>query len=264
MLNLFEELKCIGFKELDQVTLYPPKLQVTENLLNSPDKQLTLEDILYDKSYTCPVCGNQFKSKAIRSGKNRLLTVELDLKANYERVNPLLYECVVCEKCGYAAIGRNFNQVSTRQIQWIKEQICSRYTPYHYSSLLSEEEAVMRYKLALLNAFVKKAKDGEKGYICLKLAWLYRDMKETSKEMTFMEQALIGLENAYNSEHFPIFELGELTTAYIIANLYRNMGKYDQAMRWIGYVIMDASVSLRLKTKALHLKGIIVEERKKR
>ena len=34
-------------------------------------------------------------------------------------------------------------------------------------------------------------------------------------------------------------------------------------MQWLGFVIMDKSVSLRLKTKALHLKGVINEERRK-
>ena len=262
MINIFDELKEIGFEDLDKVELFPPKIQESAKEIEKNKKRFSVEEVLYDKTYICPVCNKEFKSKAIRLGKNRLLTVELDLKANYDIVNPLLYECIVCENCGYAALSKTFNSLTSSQIRWIKEQIGTKYKVYHYPPILSEKDAIMRYKLALLNSFVKKAKDGEKAYICLKLAWLYRDMNEKKAEELFLQYALTGFERAYNTERFPIFELGELTTAYIIADIYRRMKNYEKAMKWLGFVIMDKSVSLRLKTRALHLKGVINEERR--
>lgn len=263
MINIFEELKEVGFEDLEKVELFPPKPEPSDKEKEINKKKCSIEEVLYDKSYVCPICNKEFKSKAIRSGKNRLLTVDLDLKANYDVVNPLLYECVVCENCGYAALTKNFNTVTSSQIRWIKEQICSKYKEHHYPPVLSEANGILRYKLALLNSYVKKSKDGEKGYICLKIAWLYRDMKEKALEELFLQHALKGFENAYSNERFPIFELGELTTAYIIADIYRRMKDYDKAMQWVGFVVMDRSVSLRLKTKALHLKSIISEEKRK-
>lgn len=264
MADLFEELKEVGFENLDKVELFPPKVESKDQMKGKEPKRYSVDEVLYDKTFVCPVCGKTFKNKAIRSGKNRLLTVDIDLKANYDIVNPLLYECIVCENCGYAALSKAFNSVSTSQIGWIREQICSKYKEHHYPAFLTPKDAILRYKLVLLNAFVKKAKDGEKAYICLKIAWVYRDMQEKAKEELFLQHALTGFENAYNTERFPIFELGELTTAYIISNIYLRMGRYDKAMQWIGVVIMDRSVSLRLKTKALHLKGVITEEKKKK
>ena len=262
MNNIFEELREMGFEDLGKVDLFPPKPQESEKEIEKNKKRFTVEEVLYDKIYVCPICNQEFRSKAIRSGKNRLLTVDLDLKANFDIVNPLVYECVVCEKCGYAALSKTFNSLTPGQIRWIKEQICTRYKEYHYPPILSEKDAIVRYKLALLNSFVKKAKDGEKAYICLKLAWLYRDLNEKAEEEVFLQHALTGFENAYNTGRFPIFELGELTIAYIIADIYRRMKNYEKAMKWLGIVIMDRSVSLRLKTKALHLKGIINEEKR--
>lgn len=263
MINLFEELKAVGLDNLEKVELFPPKAEPTEKEIEQNKSRLSIEEVLYDKSYICPVCNREFKSKAIRSGKNRLLNTDLDLKANYDIVNPLLYECIVCEHCGYAGLSKNFNSLTASQIRWIKEQICIRYKPHHYPPILSEKDGILRYKLALLSSFVKKAKDGEKAYICLKIAWLYRDMKEKALEELFLQHALTGFENAYNTERFPIFELGELTTAYIIADIHRRMKNYTKAMQWISFVIMDRSVSLRLKTKALHLKSVISEEKQK-
>jgi len=262
VINIFDDLKEVGFDNLGKVDLFPPKAEISEKEKELNKKRLTIEEVLYDKTYVCPVCNKEFKTKAIRSGKNRLLTVDLDLKANYDVANPLLYECIVCEECGYAALSKNFNVLTTSQIRWIKEQICTRYKVHHYPPILTEKDGVLRFKLALLNSYVKKAKDGEKGYICLKLAWLYRDMKEKALEELFLQHALTGFENAYNNERFPIFELGELTTAYIIADIHRRMKNYDKAMQWVGFVVMDRSVSLRLKTKALHLKGVISEEKR--
>lgn len=259
---IFEELKEIGFEGLEQVDLFPSKLPQNEKEGEEDKKRLTVEEVLYDKTYTCPVCYKEFKSKAIRSGKNRLLNVELDLKANYDIVNPLLYECIVCESCGYAGLSKSFNSLTSTQIRWIKEQVCNQYKVYHYPPILSEKDGILRYKLALLNSYVKKAKDGEKAYICLKIAWLYRDMKENKLEEIFLDYALTGFENAYNTERFPIFELDEQTTAYIIADLYRRKKNYEKAMQWVGAVILYKGVSLRLKTKALHLKAIIAEEKR--
>ena len=261
MNNIFEDLKGMGFDNLEEMDLFPPKIKESEKEVQEEKKRYTVEEVLYDKTYTCPVCHTEFKAKAIRSGRNRLLNVELDLKANYDIVNPLLYECIVCETCGYAALARVFSNLTFSQIGWIKEKVCTQYKVYHYPAILSEKDGVLRYKLALLNSSVKKAKDGEKAYICLKIAWLYRDMKEKELEETFLNYALTGFENAYNTERFPIFELDEQTTAYIIADLYRRKKNYEKAMQWVGVIIMDKSVSLRLKTKALHLKGVISEEK---
>ena len=260
-MNIFEELKDMGFENLEKIDLFPEK-EIVEETESKQGKRCTVEEVLYDKTYVCPVCKTEFKTKAIRSGKNRLINSDLDLKAEYDIVNPTLYECIVCESCGYAALNKNFSTLTTSQIRWIKEQIVSVYKTYHYEPIIDEKAAICRYKLALLNSFVKKAKDGEKAYICLKIAWIYRDLKDEKQEKVFLEYALKGFENAYTNERFPIFELGELTTAYIISDIYRRFKEYDKAMQWISYVILDKSISLRLKTRALHLKGIIHDEKK--
>ena len=47
-------------------------------------------------------------------------------------------------------------------------KMCIRDRPYSY------EKAIERYKLALYNTLVKKGKNSEKAYECLKISWLYR------------------------------------------------------------------------------------------
>ena len=42
---------------------------------------------------------------------------------------------------------------------------------------ITYEDALTRYKLALLNAVVRQGKNSEKAFICLKTAWLLRGMR---------------------------------------------------------------------------------------
>ncbi len=263
MKNIFEELKALGFSNLDKVEVFTKPEQEEKKQSTKKVSSFTVEETLYDKSYVCPVCDHAFKSKTIRSGKNRLMSVDIDLRPVYDIVNPLYYEPIVCERCGYSALAKNFNTLTGAQARLIREQICTQYKEHHFSSILTAGEAIHKYKLVLLNAVVKRAKDGEKAYICLKIAWVYRELEDTENEMLFLQHALTGFLNAYNKERFPIFELGELTVAYLIAELYRRFKEYDKAQQWVSCVVLDRSVSLRLKTKALHLKGLIREEKEK-
>lgn len=263
MINLFEELTEMGFDNLERMEVFPAKLSSEKRDTGQKENRPSIEEVLYDKSYTCPVCYTVFKNKAIRTGKNKLIDTDLGLKGHYDIVNPLIYECAVCENCGYAALARNFSHLTASQITWMREQISANYRPYHYPAVLSEKDGILRYKMALLCSTVKKAKDGEKAYICLKIAWLYRDMNEKLLEEVFLKHTLIGFENAYNNERFPIFELDELTTAYLIADIYRRLKEYSKALKWAGFIIMDKDVSLRLKTRALHLRSVISQEKAK-
>lgn len=217
-------------------------------------KKANPADILYDKTYTCPVCQNTFKAKAIKSGKNRPIKTDFDLKTTYDIVNPSLYECIVCEMCGYAALNKNFNTLSSKQKTWIREQIVSKYVPTHYPEILTEKDGIRRFKMALLNSEVKHGKEGEKAYICLKIAWLYRDQKNEKMELEFLKNALLKFQAAFSSESFPIFGLDELTVAYIIATIHYRFGHYKDALQWLGNIIVSKTVSPRLKTNATNLK----------
>lgn len=228
---------------------------------NFQEPTLSLENVLYDKTYTCPICEKKFKSKTIKSGKNRLLNTDIDLKPNYETTNPLLYDCIVCNNCGYAALSKNFEKVSFTQIKLIKEQISSQYKPRTYPQYINEEEAIIKYKLVLLSALTKKSKNGEIGYICLKIAWLYRGLKDEKNEIRFLKYVLEKFEATYNNETFPIFELDELTIAYIIATISLRLKDYEKATKWISFVILDRNVPARLKSKAIDLKELILKEK---
>lgn len=221
-----------------------------------------VEELLYDKKYECPVCDHSFTAKAIRSGKNRVVSTDTDLYSQYSIVNPLIYDVILCTSCGYASLSKNFEDLRPTQVKWIREQISSKYNPQYYPEILTVEHAIDRYKLALLSAMVKKSRLGEQAYLCLKIGWLYRDLNDISNENNYLATARNGFKGAFSNERFPIFELDELTTAYIIADISRRLKEYDEALRWVSDLIVKPGVPARLKNRAIDLKDVIRLETK--
>lgn len=256
-MNLFKELFDFGFSELEKVKVYEEKEMKVDAISENKPQEVPLEQLLYDKKYECPLCDRKFTAKAIKSGKNRHIKSDTDLKPYYSMIDPSLYEVIHCE-CGYTAIEKAFYQIGPAQRNLIREEICK-----HFKNTIKEpyrkiEDAIVLYKLALLNAIVKKAKMGERAYICLKIAWLYRDLNDEVQEKAFIEKALEGFSQSLGQERYPLFHLDEYTVMYIVAELYRRVGKKEEAMKYIGTLILS-SANTRLKEKARDLRDIIKE-----
>ena len=134
---------------------------------------------------------------------------------------------------------------------------------------------MIRYTLARVCAMVKKAKNSELGYICLKTSWIYRGMRESlpeekkdeadalyADELECVENAYETFNKALSNEPLPIAGMDENTLKYLLAELARKLKKYDDAARLIGSVITSHSAGDRLKDQARTLKDQIKEEMK--
>lgn len=218
---------------------------------------LNLQDILYDKNYECPVCQNTFYSKSIRTGKNQVTSTDRDLYSHYSVVNPLLYEVLSCPDCGYTALAKTFETLLPTQIKWIQEQMVSKYKKRPFSAYTSVHEALTKHQLALACCIIKKGKIGEQAYICLHIAWLYRDLKDEEGEKLYLKKALDGFKKALETENFPIFSLDALTTTYIISAIAYDLKDYATAKSYLSEVLYSSTG--QLKNRALDLKQLIYE-----
>lgn len=243
--------------------------------------QVEEKDIVFDRNYTCPVCGVEFPSKCVRSGKAKLLGTDMDLRARYDIIDPGKYDVVLCPKCGYAALSRYFDKIAQPQAKLIREKIsASVQIPKYNDPIYTYKEAMERYKLALVNAVVKKSRASEKAYICLKSGWLARGYRESlqaegkadpklmaeleKQEEEFMQHAYKGFAEARQSEGFPMCGMDEVTVDYLLAALATRIKKYDVASRMVASVLGSASASPRIKDKARDLKEEILRELKKK
>lgn len=280
MANLFSGLENFGLGELQGLDVYNTgNGDKKEGDKEAEKPKITEDDFIFDKTHTCPVCDNEFKSKSVKTGKVKLLGADSDLRPKYQLVDSLKYDAIVCPSCGYSALNRFFNYMTAPQAKLIKDQITINFRGIeNEGEIYTYDEAIARHKLVLVNTIVKKAKNSERAYTCLKIAWLLRGKAETlpadtdnydqeiaklkSEENEFIYNAYEGFTTAFSKEMFPMCGMDENTVTYLVADLARRCGKLDEAGRWISRVLIARDANERIKSKARDLKELIVQNKR--
>lgn len=279
MAGLLSGLEAFGLTGLDKVEdIYDkPKKEEKKEAEVKKDPVLLEQDMLFDKTYTCPICDTEFKAKTVRIGKAKLIGTDLDLRPKYENVDLLKYDIISCPHCGYTALSRYFKFLTSSQAKLIKENISRNFKPMkERGATYSYEEALARYKLTLANAIVKRAKPSEKAYICLKTAWLLRGQGESMKkedadyeqkkadiakeEEEFLRNALEGFLTARQTESFPMCGMDETTVDYLIAVTAMRFEQYDISSKLIAGILASHTASPRMKDKARDIKEMLVKQ----
>lgn len=279
MANLFSGLEAFGLGKMSNLDVYESEEKNKKQQDNSDKNEKTVileSDYIFDKSYNCPVCDKEFKAKTVKTGKVKLISADTDLRPKYQHVDSLKYDAIVCPHCGYGALNRFFNYMTSTQARQIKEHISSAFKGMSTSGdSLTYDEAIARHKLALVNTVVKRSKLSERAYTCLKTAWLLRGKAEAlmaeeqtegnkelvkqlyKEEQEFITNAYEGFTEAFSKEMFPMCGMDENTVTYLVADLARRIGKNDEASRWISKVLISRDANERIKAKARDLKELL-------
>ncbi|NBG89174.1 DUF2225 domain-containing protein [Isachenkonia alkalipeptolytica] len=191
---------------------------------------------LYDKDVDCPVCKNSFTTKKTRNRRLKVIKRHEDFFVEYEGISPIHYHVWVCPECGYSATESEFDNITKQEIPIIQQGISSKWIKRSYGGIRSLEDVESAYKLALATAALLQKSQGYIGGLCLKLAWTYREMG-SDKETVFMENALKAYSKAYENEPLPIETIEEVPMIYLIGELNRKLGNYQQAINWFGKVV---------------------------
>ncbi len=288
-MSLFHGLDKFGLGKLEKMDVFEDetkkeKHKEPEKPAPVPEKKPVPEvkesDLLFDKSYTCPVCDMAFRSKMVKTGRVKLLSQDTDLRPNYKYVDSIKYDVLVCPGCGYSSLSRFFKFMMPSQAKLITENITRNFRGLpETGDVYTYDDAIGRYQLALANAIVKKAKASEKAYTCLKMAWLYRGKAETlpkdtpgydkaiselkKEEEALLNNAYEGFSDAFSKEDFPMCGMDELTVTYLVAELARRAGDYEASSRWISKVLTSRNASERIKDNARNVKELIEKDREK-
>lgn len=275
-MGLLSGLSALGLGNLENAVLYENGEKKDSDKETKKIQPPSEADMLFDKTYLCPVCDREFKAKTIRAGKIRMLGTDMDLRPKYENIDMMKYETIVCPYCGYAALSRYFKYMTSMQLKLIREGICANYHPHPFEGdIYTHEEALRRYKLTLANAIVKKAKASEKAYICLKTGWLMRGMAEAldkdapdykekknayfKMETEYLQNALEGFLSARETEGFPMCGMDEITVDYLIASLAMECGQYELSLKILGNVITSKDSNERVKNRARDVRDALKE-----
>lgn len=273
-MDFLDDLGRLGLEHLEGASLYGDPNEKKEEKaapLVAKEQKMDEADMLFKKSCTCVICDRQFKTVTVRSGKARLVETDRDLRPKYEDIEPLKYEVISCPYCGFSAVSRFFVPMAPSQKKNVIEKICSRVKPLDANKdTYTYEEAMDRYKLALVNSVVKISKASEKAYTCLKTGWLVRSYIESleneekpdpEKIEKLLEEEDKNLRNAYDGflhaiaeENFPICGMDEQTVNYLMAVLAFRFKDYTVSRKLTAAILTSKNASTRLKDKALELK----------
>lgn len=283
MSDMLSGLESFGLKNMGDVDIFEDqekkevkKVEVKKEVTIDEAERLLNEEkaCLLDKSCQCRICDYKFRVKAVKTGKARLIAQDVDLRPRYKEVDTIKYGIISCPMCGYSALSKNFDILTSGQAALVREKISANFTGLpEPGEVYSYDDAIARHKLALVNSVVKHGKMSERAYICLLLAWLTRSKKETldkatpnydktiealeAEEKDFLAKAREGLMDAYVKENFPLFVLDEQTSTYVIAALSYEVGHYEEALQWAGKLILSKNTSDRIKDKARQLKELV-------
>ncbi len=258
MENLFSGLENLGFNNINIKDIYD--VDKKEPQLPLPSTSTTL---IYDITVTCPVCDHTFKEKAVKTSSYKIDSKDSDLFIRYSIINPYFYEVWICPSCGYSSIKVDFDKINQNQKELILKNISPKFRNKIYTTPYDVNIAIERYKLALINSVFMESKASRKAMVCLKLAWMYRLLnndKPNKDETKFLEQALKGFENAYLTEYFPLYGMDKFLCMYLIGELNKKTGNYDEALSWLSSVIIGKNVKQNLKELARTERDAIKEE----
>lgn len=278
-MGILSGLGNLGLGGLEGMDIFEEEKKPEQQAAEAP--KIEEKDLIYDKTFTCPVCDKEFSSKIMKSGKAKLLGTDSDLRAKYEGIDPVKYDVELCPHCGYAALGRYFTGLTSTQAKMIREKVSAKVQIHSYEGeTYSYEHAMERYKLALVCAVVKHARASEKAYICLKSAWLLRGWAESLKESgeaeektlrlwnsrrtEYLQNAYKGFVEARQSESFPMCGMDEITVDYLLAVLATRFKKFDIASRMVASILASPSANARMKEKTRELKEEILQQLKKK
>ncbi len=236
------------------------------------------EDLLLAKSVQCPICDHEFRILTPKSGRIRRLESDRDLRPNCVGIDILKYNVICCPKCGYAALTQNdwFKNILRTQKDMIRKGVTERFDPSSVEAAYGEDVnkwnygiSIALHKLSLYNCVVKNAKNSEKAYNCLVLAWLNRGRAEEmeakgeeperiqkirSMEEEYYRNAYEGLMKAVSEETPPICGMSEHMMNYLLAIMSDKFGKLETASKIVASIITSSTADRKIKDKARDLK----------
>ena len=280
-MGILSGLSDLGLGKLEGADLYEKEEKPVEKKepVVAPQVQTAKEtDFIFEKTYECVVCGKSFKESTVKTGRARLIKQDPDLRPVFNGIDTIKYDVISCPYCGYSALSKYYGSIAAPQAKLIKENISKNFIKFPRNMVVSYDEAIDRFRLALANSIVKKAKDSEKAYICLRMAWVIRGKRENldpntegyddvraeliDDEAELLHNALDGFVSARQSETFPIAGMDEITLDYLLSVLFVKEGDIDNASKLVGKILASKSANNRMKERARELKELILARKK--
>ena len=193
-------------------------------------------DALYTVEKKCSICENSFSVTKVRS-RLMMIKQDTDFCTYYKEVNPYYYSVWVCPHCGYAAQDDHFNAVQDVNAAKISKFLANREVNIDLSGHRTKEQAINAYKLAIFFADMESLPNSRMAGLYLRLGWIFRESEMEEEERTALVKACEHYEQALYSERLPIGHMTEVSLTYLVGELLRRTGKFEQALKFFSKVV---------------------------
>lgn len=188
---------------------------------------------IYLKETKCPVCQNRIKVKGVRTSRLSNPSIDTDMRVKFENFEPLWYIIWTCPHCYYANYRTSFEKLEAikgKILYNTRETRMQRYKP-GLGSRRTMQQIVEEYRLAIDCAVTVSESEDKIGQLWLNLSWLYEECGDKAKMKEAWKNALDYLEKGYlNGRGISNDKLQKV--AYLIAELKRKLGDYNQARNY--------------------------------
>lgn len=217
---------------------------------------------LFWKGFSDPLSGQSFEAPLLRVSAISPLSRDPDLCTRYRGVNPLHYGVIVApsgfagEELVYARPPKLLIRDREALLRGIARQSPASGGPAEAGQALyfllsrerSPELVSASYELALACAAALRIPRSELAGLQLRATWVLRERlsgAEAGSEALgrryaqLRSAALASYRECYEGEDLSRMKLGYSGVAYLIGELLRERGDYDEAFRWLSKVIQD-------------------------
>lgn len=193
----------------------------------------------YDKNCGCRVCRKSFTTKKTRSRFVKVFNYDSDFCPIYsdESMNPLLYYINTCPHCGYSESEDFSPYFPPGALDMINSKVVDAWIPQDYCQDRTIPVAINAYKLAIYCGTLKREKHIIMAGLYIRLAWLFRSIKNDNQEQRFLKLALKEYSESYMSDDFKGSSISETRIFYLIGELSRRTHQSEQAVKYFSKVI---------------------------
>ena len=205
----------------------------------------------YWKTFTCPLTGAEFPAVSVKRNAYSLRGRDPDFAPRYDGTNPLWYSVIVSPS-GFIAeedVYKRSPKLLFRDREGLEAQIRNQPPIDNLAMLRDLPAACKAYTLALgFTAFLKISRYQIAG-LAMRASWCFREWLEEGHEPAKEQIAAlrkISLDHyllAYEKEDTSRLKLGSAGVGYLIAELFREQGQYDDSLRWFGRIIHDKTAA---------------------
>ncbi|HAA55794.1 MAG TPA: hypothetical protein DCE42_13615 [Myxococcales bacterium] len=201
------------------------------------------------RSIRCPLKGETIKVIVLKSLNSRKR--DSDLRVHHGK-NFMHRDYIwMCPQSGYAAYPRDFRR------PFDKRKMLSALRPLKKWLKLAKSEKIipgwLRYQAAAASYWARGKKPRFFGRLFLRAMWAAREEKARAAERRFRFRAIAAMSLALKKKVYPLKK--QPTIAYLIAELFRQAGKWKKATAWFE----QAFVLLEKAKKKYKRKGGAIE-----